>query len=434
MCLSFNYTYSATAAATAVAMAASAGEAALKANHNVKCNGIQLTKITHEDGSHSMMFFLPILSETAKIAMYPCPPDCLGEEAQFLVPSGTMPCNAANLEAFRNPGKYVPFPDPRPGYRSLSDDGGADGGSKAEVPVIELPPSKCIINLNGSCTFVLKTASYVKSDSEIEAAIASNQYPDKPTYLETLARACFKSLTESMDAHNVDKSKIFAMSEDDPTKVDPFAMINFLDEFYPNLRANNDMLVCIPGADKDGNLKMEAAFSFCFHYPEARHCQPMLGLVHNIDHTNTDSEQPVEEDYHVTSNTKSQMTINNTETGATTKIDLFTASEFLPYPPYPPREEYDVYDHDAWISGCAALQYKMQTAYWESMSALCLKMGLPDFNKEYFETTNLVGRSLPKNATSVMCYEDEYADRVARMKAAERASKRQTRELRRLGV
>ena len=123
MCLSFNYTY-ATAARTATI-----ADAALKAAHdNVTCSGIQLTWIKHEDGSYSMMCYLPILSETAKLAMYPCPRDCLGKEAEFLVPSDTIPCNAANLGAFRNPGNYVPIPDEMPAYRSLACGGGGGKG------------------------------------------------------------------------------------------------------------------------------------------------------------------------------------------------------------------------------------------------------------------------------------------------------------------
>tara|TARA_B110001452_G_scaffold49878_1_gene38105 strand:- start:222 stop:1907 length:1686 start_codon:yes stop_codon:yes gene_type:complete len=446
MCLSFDYAAAFQAAHDfAATEAAHAGEAALKAAHdNVDCSKIQITMLNHKDGSRSTLCYMPLSSPTAVMAMYPCPRVCLGESAEFLIPCDTIPCNAANLEAWYEPGKFVPIPDviEVPVYRSLSGGGGGGGAAEPAVPVVELPPSKCIKNLDGSCTFVLKAAEFVKSDAEIEAAIESKEYPDKPTYLVTLGKACFKSLTEGMDANGVNKSKIFAMSEDDETEVDPCAMMNFLNELYPNLRANNDMLVCIPGPDADGNLKMEAAFSFAFHYPDARYWQPMPmpGLVHNIDHGTASSEQAVEGDYYITSNANFPMTIDNDETGVTTNVGLCHASEFLPYSQIPAayrhldRSDYHYRslhagprkDYDAWISGCQALQRKVQTAYWDSISTVCGKMGLPDFDKENFQSTNLVGRFLAKNATSVMCGKDsreyEGGNVLHRMKAAREAT------------
>ena len=424
--------------------AANAGEAALKAAHdNADCSNIQITMLNHKDGSRSTLCYMPLSSPTAVMTMYPCPRVCLGESAEFLLPCDTIPCNAANLEAWYEPGKFVPIPDviEVPVYRSLGGGGGGDGDSKAAVPVVDLPPSKCIKNLDGSCTFVLKAAEFVKSDAEIEKAIASKEYADKATYLLTLGKACFKSLTEGMDTNGVDKSKIFAMSEDDEMDVDPCAMMNFLNELYPNLRANNDMLVCIPGPDEAGNLKMDAAFFFAFHYPDARYCQPMPGLVHNIDHGTVSSEQAVEGDYYITSNAKFPMTIDNDETGVTTNVGLCRAAEFLPFDQIPSEHRMGVdhgdyhyrsldsgpgKDYDAWISGCQALQTKVQTAYWDAITAVCDKMGLPDFDKENFQSTNLVGRFLAKNATSVMCGKDsrenEGGNVLHRMKAAREAT------------
>lgn len=422
MCFSFDFQ---TAYDFAATEAASAGEAALKAAHdNVDCSKIQITMLNHKDGSRSTLCYMPLSSPSAVMAMYPCPRVCLGERAEFLLTCDTIPCNAANLDAWYEPGKFVPIPDMTEVfvYRSLS--GGGGGGGEAAVPVVELPPSKCIKNLDGSCTFVLKAAEFVKSDEEIEKAIASKEYPDKSTYLLTLGNACFKSLTECMDANGVDKSKIFAMSEDDDTQVDPCAMMNFLNELYPNLRASNDMLVGIPGPDEAGNLKMEAAFSFCFHYPDARYCQPMPGLVHNIDHTTVSSEQAVEGDYYITSNAKFPMTIDNDETGVTTNVGLCSATEFLPYG-YRMHHS-GAKDYDAWISGCQALQTKVQTDYWDAITAFCGKMGLPDFDKENFHSTNLVGRFLAKNATSVMCDKDsrecEGVNVLHRMRVAREAT------------
>ena len=441
MCLGYNYTAALQAARDfAATEAANAGQAALQAAHDsVDCSNIQITMLEHKDGSRSTLCYMPLSSATAVMAMYPCPRVCLGENAEFLIKCATIPCNAANLEAWYYPGKLVPIPDAIdvPAYRSLGGGDGVGGGSKAAVPVVELPPSTCIKNLDGSCLFRLKAAEYVKSDADIEKAVASKEYPDKPTYLLTLAKACFKSLTEGMDANGVDKSKIFAMSEDDTTEVHPLAMMNFLNEFLPNLRANNDMLVCIPGPDAHGNLKMQTAFSFCFHYPEARYFQPMPGLVHNVAHTTESSEQAVEGDYYVTSNAKFPMTIDNDETGVTTNVDLCHAAEFLPYDQIPaPYRNLDRgedrfnplradKDYDAWISGCQALQSKVQTAYWDFISTVCAEMHLPDFDKDNFYSTNLVGRFMAKNATSVVCgkhsRENEGSNVLHRMKAARKA-------------
>lgn len=439
MCLSFDYAAAFQAAHDfAATEAANAGEAALKAAHdNVDCSKIQVTMLNHKDGSRTTLCYMPLSSPTAVMAMYPVPRICLGEDAAFLIPCGNLPCNAANLEAWYEPGKFVPVPDviEVPVFRSLGGFGG--GEAKAEIPVVELPPSKCVKNLDGSCTFVLPAAEFVKSEADIAKAIASKEYPDKTTYLLSLGKACFKSLTEGMDANGVDKSKIFATFEDDPTKIDPCAMMNFLNELYPNLRAKNDMLVCIPGPDKDGNLKMEAAFSFAFHYPEARYCQPMPGLVHNVDHSTVSTEQAVEGDYYITSNAKFPMTIDNDETGVTTDVGLCRAQDFLPYDQIPAPYRHGVdrtdslnsgprKDYDAWISGCSALQGKVQWAYWDSINTCCGYMGLPDFDEEAFYSTNLVGRFLAKNATSVTRGKDsreyEGGNVLHRMKEARKAA------------
>jgi hypothetical protein len=421
MCLSFDYAAALQSTRDfAATEAANAGQVALQVAHDsVDCNKIQITMLKHKDGSRTSFCHMPISSSSAVLAMYPCPRSCLGDAANYLVPCETLPCNAANLEAWYEPGKFVPIPDvvdddDQPVYRGcLEVGGGGDRGGKAAVPIVELPPSKCIKNLNGSCTFVLKAAEFVKSDEDIEKAVASKEYPDKSTYLLNLGKACFKSLTESMDANGVDKSKIFATSEDDETEVDPLAMMNFLNELYPNLRYNNDMLVCIPGPDADGNPKMEAAFSFCFHYPEARSCWPMPGLVHNIDHTTLVLKQAVEGDYYVTSNAEFSDYYYHDDvdemgrgTGVITHITLCNSAEFLPYDQIPvvalASGDHGDKDYHAWISGCESLQSKAQRAYWDSISTVCAKMGLPDFDKENFVSTNLVGRFLAKNTTSVM--------------------------------
>ena len=433
MCLSFDYSgvvhdwhHVAATKQAAAAEAAAAGEAALKAAHDdVDCSGIQVTILNHLDGSRSLLFYMPLSSPTAVLAMYPCKRDCIGDDAEYLVPCDSIPCNASNLDAWYQPGKYVPIPDDvddMPVYRSLCV------GGAATVPVIELPPSKCIKNLNGSCTFVLKTADYVKSDAEIQEAIETGMYADKVAYLLTLGDACFKSLVDSMTTNGVDKSKVFAMTEVD--EVDPGAKINFLNEFYPNMRANHDMLVSIPGPDKDGNLKMEAAFSFCFHYPEARRYHPMLGLVHNVDHSTVSTEQAVEGDYYVISNASLPMTIDNPETGVPTNVRLCDSGDFLPVVPVhrslsanPNLDQPK--DYDAWITGCESLQTKVEVAYWASISKVCNNMGLPAFAQENFYSTNLVGSFLAKGATSVVCGKDsrmyDGGSVLGRMKAARKA-------------
>ena len=398
MCLSFDY-----AAGIQAAHDFAATKAALRAAHAVDCNRIQVTILMHRNGSHSSLCYMPMSSPTAVLAMFPCERDCLGDGAKYLVPCGSIPCNAGNLEAWFEPGKFVPIPeedeDDHPSYRSTSI------GSTATVPVIKLPPSKCIKNLNDSCTFVLKTADHVMTDAELDKAIEGGTYADKATYLLTLGDACFKSLVASMNTNAVDQSKVFALSEDG--EVDPYSKVNFLNELYPNMRANHDMLVCIPGPDKDGNLKMEAAFSFCFHYPETHRRYPLPGLVHNVDHSTVSPEQAVEGDYYITSNINIPMTIDNEAVDAA-YVGLCHSNEFLPrykvHRSLPATDhDYQYHDYDAWITGCKALQSKAEKAYWESISNVCYTMGLPEFDQENFYSTNLIGRSLAKNATSVVC-------------------------------
>jgi hypothetical protein len=423
----------------AAATAGEQGEAALKAAHDgADCSKIQETLIEHPDCSHTVFVHLPVSSPTAVLAMYPCPSACLGENGEFLLPCESIQCNASNLEACYEPGKFVPVPDELslPVYRSL---GGGGDRDQAAVPAVELPPGTCVKNRNGSCTFVLWTAKFVKTDEEIATAIASMEYKDKSVYLLSLGKACFKSLTECMDSNGVDKSRIFAMDDKDPTQVDPGAATDFLHELYDNLRAENDMLVCIPGPNEDGELNMETAFSFCFHHPKGYpfYKHPALGLVHNMDPSRIGSEQEVEGDYYITSNVKLSIKFDNPTTGVPTDAVLHHPQEFLPYGEIP-ASDWDAdtafyrnlpppaKDYTAWIQGCKALQEKGKTAYWEYFATVCAKMDLPPFDPRGLYTTNLVGRQLAKDATSFTrgkdMREDESGNILARQRAAREAA------------
>lgn len=444
MCLTFDYAEAVKSLTLDVertaAEAFAGGEAALKAAHDdANCDNIQITMLDHLDGSRSVVCYMPLSSESAVMAMYPVPSECIGEKAQYLKPCKEAPCNVANLKAILEPGeliKDVPQAIEQPIYRGLGPS--ADASIAAGQPSIpELPKSECIKNLDGSATFVLRTANFAKTDAEIEAGVASGEYPNRAAYLLALGKACFKSLVESMDASGVDKSKIFATTEDDPNEVEPDAMLSFLDQLYPNLMPGRDMLVCVPGVGEDGKLKMNAAFSFVFHYPEPRAAQPALGLVHNIDHSMLGSEQEVESNYFVTSNAPLPLSVPNPETGLGASVKLFGSDAFLPYDAVPAKirsildDEFyleqlsrrkDLYfpdgvmlDYKAWLMACESLQAKARDKYWESMAKLCADIGLPKFDADEIFLTNLVGRRFSKTAAAFECGRDPRENTSASM-------------------
>ena len=62
--------------------------------------------------------------------------------------------------------------------------------------------------------------------------------------------------------------------------------LRFLDELLPNLRPGCNMIVGIPAFDQDKKPMLNGAFSIVFRYPDCRRKLPILGLVHNVDHSN----------------------------------------------------------------------------------------------------------------------------------------------------
>ena len=425
MCLSFFYTNvngEIVVGDEDHAAAAAAAQAALdaaKKDHNVDCSNIQITIITHLDDSMSVFCLMPIkIKDTESpftMVMFPL---AKGSAAKF-TSCDPLPCKAANLDRWHNPGTYVKKPKLEPlMYRSL----------QAAEPPLELPESTCIKNTDGSKLFVLHTSDYVKSDKELEASGIG-----KEAHLEEMRKACFDALVKSMRANEVDETKIFRMSEDDDKTLHPEAMVNFMDELYPNLRPNNDVVVCIPPMKKDEPPATEFAFSFCFRYEkgdESRNVLPIPGLVHNIDHTTPDSKQKVEGNFYIVSNTSPMLHIKDEETPHE-KIDVVLEKgvERLPFkkshmqggvtddeaqpvwrslevPPEVPPEVENEEDDDlhAWMEGCEQLQQLVEADYWKKMSDFCQGMTppLPDFDTRNFYSANLKDLYVYKNATSVV--------------------------------
>lgn len=419
MCLSFDHAAAYAAAEEYAAQEAlAAGKKALQNAHDsVDCRKIQITLLFHKNGSSTVLCYLPLASDTAVLAMYPVESECIGEKGEYLIACEDLPCNASNLEAWFEPGKFVPIPQhvEVPVYRSLGGGGGGNSAAR-KTPVVHLPPSVCIKNANGSTSFVLHTSEFALSDKQLTAAIEAGTYANRQEYLTVMGKACFEALTLSMDENKVDKSNIFAMRQDDSTVVDPCAMIGFLNELFPNLRPGCDMLVCVPPFE-DGNPKMNGAFSFAFHYPEAREKYPLLGLVHNVDDSTTSTEQEVEGEYYVLCNGKPVMTVKNSSTRVITEVGLCNSHEFLPYdkipravdmdePLYREMEPDDSNDYKAWITACGELQGLCKDKIWETIGEACKKMGLPDFDTSSFHATNLVKRFFPKDTVSFSCGKD----------------------------
>ena len=425
--------------------------AAARLSEHASCAQVQIVVLDLNNGGRRVISRMPIKSKSSVMAMYPT------NDAEFLVPCAgqeNLVCVADLLLGVLDPGSYVEVPHgvsyeqwasfdleagfgDGPIYRAL---GQAEAAPNPD-PVITLPPAACVKNMDGGVTFVLPTSKQVLSDEEI----ACSPFKDRSTYLEKLGKACFESLTSSMDINGVEKGFLFEMDEDDTSAIAPEAMVNFLHELFPNLRTGADMLVAIPPFDDFGKPKMDGAFTFAFHYNEARGQLPLLGLVHGIDHTTLGSEQVVEEDYFIASNSKLEMDIVNEETGVKTCINLQSAHDYLPginHPEYVKHfgedasrwtgEDssdllaYSGYDRDLWERHCTTFQQTCKDKFYSALGPLTQEMGLSEYDPSALYCTNLVGLVVPKTAICASVGKDALAHTgyavVKRMHAARQAA------------
>ena len=416
MCLGFDYAAAIKGAHDAAATLALTGamKALEKARHDVDCDNVQQYVIDLKDKSTLKMDLLPASSDTCVCYMYPINPACLGEGDKYLIPSDTIPCQASMFDGIHHPEKYVPKPrliivDV---YRSLGSDG-CGGGTQVIMPEVKLPEGSCVKNADGSVTFTLKLSTIVKTDAEVEAAIASGEFSDRVAYNLAMGKACYNELLRNMDKNGVESKNLFAMRDDDPTQVDPEAMLNFLDMLHPNLIPGKDIVVGIPAFDETGKAK-GAAFSLWFHYPEGVQYLPLLGLVHNVDPSDPSPTSKVEGNFYVATNKKRGIGASD-EKGGGRSIRLRSHEDFLPdiaHHMYESGFDKDALagvsddeeprtDWSAWHTACSAFQKNCQSSIWDSLEDLVNKNGLPGFDKSVMVTTNLKDMEFPKQTMTM---------------------------------
>jgi len=370
----------------------------LKAHHDVDCNNIQQYVIELEDKSTLKMDLLPVISDTCVCYMYPIDPVCLGEDDKYLISSDAIPCQAAMFDGIQHPEKYV-IPPKFSTYRSLcGNDGG--GGTEVNISEVALPEGSCVKNTDGSVTFTLKLSTIVMTDA------------DPTAYNLAMGKACCKELLRNMEKNGVDSFNMFAMREDDPSQVDPEAMINFLDMLLPNLIPGKDIVVGIPAFDENGTAK-SAAFSVWFHYPEGVEYLPLLGLVHNVDPSDTNLTSKVEGNFYIATNKKCGIGAVDEGGGGLKPISLCSHQDFLPQMKHEPyQSDFDKYNsieycepfinYSAWCKAISAFQKNCQSSVWDTLEGVVKKNGLPGFDKSVMLTANLKGLEFPKH-TMTMC-------------------------------
>lgn len=397
MCLGFDYASARKAAEDeAVNDALATAMEVMKKTHDVDCNNTQQYVVVLDDGSTLIMDCLSASSDSCVCYMYPVDPVCLGDGDKYLIPSDTIPCQAAMFDGIHNPEKYVPKPIlvEVPVYRSL--DYGGNGGETTAIPEVTLPEGVCVKNADGSVTFTLKLSKIVKTDDQIEQAIACGELSDRVQYNLAMGKACAKELLRNMAKNKVDTKNLFAMREDDPTQVDPEAMINFLDMLLPNLIPGKDIIVGVPAFDENGKSE-GAAFSLWFHYPNDFEYLPLLGLVHNVDPSDQSLVHKVEGNFYIATN-KNRDIYAVDESGGGHSMQLRKHDSFTPVVP---NDEAPLYDYSAWIKACSIFQTKCQASIWNSLEEIVKKNGLPGFDKSTMLTTNLKDMAFPKQTMTM---------------------------------
>lgn len=402
---------------------------------------VQLFLVEHEDGSWSAAYHLSVEGPNAAMVMYPITPAAVGACGEHMQPAASVPCAASYLDAWFQPANHVTAPALPPVYRSLNAAGPPE---PATAPPIELPPAKCVRNLDGSTVLLLQTADYALTEEEI-----ATRYGSAQAYYKDISEAAFDAVVRGMETGGVNWRVLFPVREgcegDACPEVDPGAKIDFLDQFLPNLRPGCHMLVCVPSFD-EGVAQMNGAFSVVLHYPERPERVALLGHVHNVDPSDTNRDQEVEGDFYVVSNRQVKLHVDGDGDVRGTRADvgLAKAEEFLPqlsrkrgHGLHPgdrstyaslsnPRRFYDeedpFTDYGTWIEHCSAFQNKCKEAIWESVGSALVKSGLPDMDRSKLYCTNLVGRRLPKSAVEAVCGRDvdeaSAANVVERMRRA----------------
>jgi hypothetical protein len=429
MCLTFNYV-AAQAAATEYSVATTTAQALDKlanANHDgVSCDNLQITILSNNKGGMDVISRLPVKSDTAKMAMYNIPTECLGTNDCYLKPCDKLPCNAHLMQAWMTPGEHVDIPErvKVPVYRSLGGGGGGGGAAATYTrPTITLPAGVCVEDKDGSKKMTFKTGSFASTDAEIARKIESGVYRDNSDYLLSMRDACWKELQRQLNANGVKMHHLFEctgeVDADGNEVVEPEAVILFMDMLYPNLIPQHDIILCLPPLVGD-ELVMDAAFNVLLSYPDFRTHIPLLGAHHN-DVGNPSSVIEQEENLFICANFPLDCVFPNSETGAHIPIPLHASSDFLPdiseirnfgkFSSPTMQAQYDAIltkrgaspDFEAWESACIRFQDVCKTQIFDSIKEVGKSAGFcADFSTDAMFMTNLIGMRIPKTTTHML--------------------------------
>lgn len=429
MCLTFDYV-APRAAATEYSVATTTTKALsklAKPNHDdVSCDNLQITLIYNFNGGLDVLSRLPVKSDTAKMAMYNIPSECLGPNDCYLKPCDKLPCNAHLMTAWMTPGEHVDIPETIdvPIYRSLGCGGGGGGASDTYTrPAITLPVGVCVEDNDGSKKMTFKTGNFAATDSEIAQKISDGVYRDiKSDYLLSMRDACWKELQRQLNNNGVKMHHLFECTgEVDPDGnevVSPEAAVLFMDMLYPNLIPQHDIILCLPPLVGD-ELVMDASFNVLLSYPDLRTQIPLLGAHHN-DVSNPSSEIEQEENLYICANFPLEMMLPNSETGAHIPVLLHSSADFLPdvneirnfgkFSNPSVQAQYEGIinrdacpDLDGWVSDCSRFQDACKVQIFDCVKEVAKSAGFcAAFSTDEMFMTNLVGMRIPKTTTHMI--------------------------------
>lgn len=431
----------------------------LNQHETTSCDKTQVGFYKTQDGKLKEIVRVPIVSESAVLAMVTAPRELLGEEHEAIVPCESVPCLHSPLSGFMDPGEYVDPPkriEAAPtyrgnfgNYRPLS--ASAPPAQQPVLPSVELEPGRCVKNPDGSKIFTLRTAEVALSDEELKEQIEAGKWKNKEQFLKAMHAAAWFEFNRACAKNGVDMTALFECTgEKDDNGFDvvaPEAVINFMHMFYPCLLSGSDIMVFVPPI-KGGKAVMDTPFSVMLQYDEGKH--PAALWLPSLQHNNPFVEHVYEQDEHYVIYAMGFEKPFSLQVGET-NIPLYKMNELVPNEKHRKWVELDDhpsgfsrssfvhphYDYVEWLKICSMFQKKC----YESIVDRLFDGGViekKEADPTSFYMTNLLGTMIPKNCNSATVCEYKPVDgsyhthglreRVAKRKRAasgeERAAKR----------
>ena len=355
-----------------------------------KCDNITHAIIHHPNGRH-VFSKMPIVATGASLAMWPC------RHTHLLVSSVPIKgCMASDLAHFTDPAKFVRVSVvdlSLPTYRGLGNDGGGDDGDD------DIAPAKCVVNVDGTSTFILETAKIQKIVRDGNFGILHNRQ---------VARLCLIQLRKGLAHEGYPDRRIWSMVDennrpmtesstaDDATVRAEWSAIDskknltrqqeadFEKKLLPNLIAGVDMLVAIPAFSASSRKSLEGVFNFTFQElgngKDSYGTIPLLGLTHNVE-MEDEAVSTVPDDFYVVSNYPYKIDVasansKSSSDDASVQIELKSADKHLPdlndkfYTDVGESIKNDpTYEADfgTWVWKCKRLQERAQDNIWATL-------------------------------------------------------------------